>query len=53
MPIYRPMSQYSPQTYRQSLNKLGDELKFVLISSQASVKPFAEKPSDVTYTDED
>ncbi|MFO1382679.1 MAG: hypothetical protein U1E92_03775 [Moraxella osloensis] len=43
---------FAPDSTVQSLNKLGDELKFVLISSQASVKPFAEKPSDVTYTDE-
>ncbi|QRO13305.1 isoleucine--tRNA ligase [Moraxella osloensis] len=44
---------FAPDSTVQSLNKLGDELKFVLISSQASVKPFAEKPSNVTYTDED
>ena len=44
---------YAPDTIMASLNRLGDELKFVLISSQASVKPFAEKPSNVTYTDED
>lgn len=44
---------FAPDSTVQSLNKLGDELKFVLISSQASVKPFAEKPSDVTYSDED
>ena len=44
---------YAPDTIMASLNRLGDELKFVLISSQASVKPFAEKPSDVTYSDED
>ncbi len=44
---------YAPDTTMASLNRLGDELKFVFISSQASVKPFAEKPSDVTYTDED
>lgn len=43
---------YAPDTIMASLNRLGDELKFVLISSQASVKPFAEKPSDVTYSDE-
>ena len=43
---------FAPDSTVQSLNKLGDELKFVLISSQASVKPFAEKPSDVTFTDE-
>lgn len=43
---------YAPDTTMASLNRLGDELKFVFISSQASVKPFAEKPSDVTYTDE-
>lgn len=43
---------FAPDGTVQSLNKLGDELKFVFISSQASVKPFAEKPSDVTYTDE-
>nr|WP_309594328.1 isoleucine--tRNA ligase [Moraxella osloensis] len=44
---------FAPDSTVQSLNKLGDELKFVLISSQASVKPFAEKPSNVTYSDED
>lgn len=44
---------YAPDTIMASLNRLGDELKFVFISSQASVKPFAEKPSDVTYSDED
>lgn len=44
---------YAPDTTMASLNRLGDELKFVFISSQASVKPFAEKPSDVTYSDED
>ena len=44
---------YAPDTTMASLNRLGYELKFVLISSQASVKPFAEKPSDVTYSDED
>lgn len=43
---------YAPDTTMASLNRLGDELKFVFISSQASVKPFAEKPSDVTFTDE-
>ena len=44
---------YAPDTIMASLNRLGDELKFVFISSQSSVKPFAEKPSDVTYSDED
>lgn len=44
---------YAPDTIMASLNRLGDELKFVFISSQASVKPFAEKPSNVTYSDED
>lgn len=35
----------------KSLQKLGDELKFVFISSQASLAPFADKPSDVTFAD--
>ena len=49
---------YAPDTTMASLNRLGDELKFVLISSQANVaaltnQPSANQSSDVTYTDED
>lgn len=44
---------YAPDTTMASLNRLGDELKFVLISSQANVAALTNPPSDVTYTDED
>lgn len=43
---------YAPDTTMASLNRLGDELKFVLISSQANVAALTNQPSDVTYTDE-
>ena len=43
---------YAPDTTMASLNRLGDELKFVLISSQANVAALTNQPSDVTYSDE-
>ena len=44
---------YAPDTTMTSLNRLGDELKFVLISSQANVAALTNQLSDVTYSDED
>lgn len=38
---------YANDAYRALLEKLGDELRFVLITSKAQVKPFADKPSGV------
>ena len=43
---------YAPDTTMASLNRLGDELKFVLISSQANAAALTNQPSDVTYSDE-
>ena len=38
---------YANDEYRALLEKLGDELRFVLITSKAVVKPLADKPADV------
>ena len=39
---------YANDAYRTLLELLGDELRFVLITSKATVKPLADKPADVT-----
>lgn len=44
---------YAKEAVIHSLQKLGDELKFVFISSQANVAPLVNKSNDVTFTDED
>ena len=38
---------YANDEYRILLEQLGDELRFVLITSKAEVKPLADKPADV------
>lgn len=38
---------YANDAYRALLEKLGDELRFVLITSKAQVKPLADNPADV------
>ncbi|KYK87876.1 isoleucine--tRNA ligase [Aggregatibacter actinomycetemcomitans] len=38
---------YTNDEYRALLEKLGDELRFVLITSKAEVKPLTDKPADV------
>ena len=36
----------------ESLAKLGEELRFVLITSSATLKPMSDAPADKTSTDE-
>ncbi len=38
---------YANDEYRALLEQLGNELRFVLITSKAEVKPLADKPADV------
>lgn len=38
---------YANDEYRTLLEQLGNELRFVLITSKAEVKPLADKPADV------
>lgn len=38
---------YTNDEYRALLEQLGNELRFVLITSKAEVKPLADKPADV------
>ncbi len=38
---------YANDAYRALLEQLGDELRFVLITSKAKVKALADKPADV------
>ena len=38
---------YANDEYRALLEQLGDELRFVLITSKAEVKALADKPADV------
>lgn len=38
---------YANDEYRALLEQLGNELRFVLITSKAEVKPLADKPTDV------
>lgn len=44
---------YANEQLLASLGKLGDELRFVLITSGATVAPLADKPADVALTEID
>ena len=44
---------YADDALAQQLAKIGDELRFVLLTSKAIVKPLSEAPSDATYTELD
>ena len=41
------VTAYANDEYRALLEQLGNELRFVLITSKAEVKPLADKPADV------
>lgn len=42
---------YANDEYRALLEQLGNELRFVLITSKAEVKPLADKPADVAASE--
>jgi isoleucyl-tRNA synthetase len=42
---------YGDEALSADLNKLGDELRFVLITSKAAVAPFVQAPADAVVTD--
>ena len=44
---------FAQETAYKALAKLNDELRFVFITSQANLAPFADKPSDVTFVDDE
>lgn len=44
---------FAEETTYQALAKLKDELRFVFITSQASLAPFADKPNVVTFADDE
>jgi len=41
------LTLYCDGELAKTLGQLGDELRFIFITSEASIKPFAEKPADV------
>jgi isoleucyl-tRNA synthetase len=42
---------YGDEALSADLNKLGDELRFVLITSKAAVAPFVQAPADAVITE--
>lgn len=42
---------YASESLQETLNKLDDELRFVLITSSVTIAPLSEKPQDAAETD--